>query len=143
MRLNANIFIRTLCLTTAFAWFNARGAAFGDVTLAVNTILMQLVHVLAHGLDGYAHAAESLVGSAIGSRRQADFKWAIRASTQWAFVTALGYCAVYGIFGADLVALITTIEPVRNLAADYLPWVIRATTTSNSTGISLPMRPRS
>jgi MATE family multidrug resistance protein len=124
LRVNRDIFIRTLCLIFSFAWFNANGAAFGDVTLAANAILMQLVQVLAYGLDGFAHAAEALVGAAVGAGRRDNYRWAIRVTTQWAAGTALVYTTVFWMFGADFVAFITSIDDVRNMAGSYLPWLI-------------------
>jgi MATE family multidrug resistance protein len=113
-----------LCLIISFAWFNLNGAAFGDVTLAANAILMQMIQVLAYGLDGFAHAAETLVGSAIGAGRRDQYRWAIRVTTQWAVGTALVYTSVFWLFGADFVALITSIDAVRLMADSYLPWLI-------------------
>ncbi|MGB7299654.1 MAG: MATE family efflux transporter [Burkholderiaceae bacterium] len=124
LSLNADIFVRTLCLIFGFAWFNAKSAGFGDVTLAGNAVIMQLVHLLAYGLDGFAHAAESLVGGAVGSKRRDEFRWAIRATTQWAALTAFAYTVVFAVFGTDMVALLTTIESVRVQAGEYLLWLI-------------------
>ncbi|MCP5265066.1 MAG: MATE family efflux transporter [Burkholderiaceae bacterium] len=121
---NGNLFLRTLCLITAFAWFNAQSAALGDLNLAVNAVLLQLLHLLSYGLDGFAHAAETLVGSALGARDARAYRWAIRSTTGWALGTALVYSALYAALGSAIVALLTTIEPVRSLAADYLPWLV-------------------
>src|SRR5690606_27351309 len=77
---NGNIFIRTLCLIAAFAWFHGQGARFGDMPLAANAILLQMVNLLAYGLDGFAHAAEALVGEALGAGDCDGFRWAVRAT---------------------------------------------------------------
>src|SRR5690606_22808319 len=65
---NGDILIRTLCLLFAFAWFANAGARFGDVTLAANHILLQLVSFSAFFLDGFAFVAEARVGAAWGAR---------------------------------------------------------------------------
>lgn len=124
MAVNRDIFLRTLALTFSFAWFTARGSALGDLTLAANAVLMNFSTFLAYGLDGFAHAVEPMVGSAIGSRRPADLKEAVKASTQLAAVVALLYVAVYGFGGTGIIALLTGLDEVRNTAATYLPWVI-------------------
>ena len=41
-QVNRDIFLRTLCLVAVTVFFTSTGAAYGDVTLAVNTLLMQL-----------------------------------------------------------------------------------------------------
>jgi multidrug resistance protein, MATE family len=38
------------------------------VTLAANQVLMQFLSITAHALDGFAFAAEALVGQAVGAR---------------------------------------------------------------------------
>lgn len=124
LKLNLDIFVRTLCLIGSFAWFNAQSAALGTVMLAANAILMQLVHVLAYGLDGFAHAAESLVGSAVGASRRDRFRRAAQVTTQWALLTALVYTVLYGLLGEVFVAAMTSIAPVRDAAVGFLPWVI-------------------
>ena len=83
-RVNRDIFIRTLTLIFAFAYFTARGAQFGETTLAANAVLMQFQNILSFGLDGFAHAAETLVGSAVGARDRRAFAAAVRTSTIWA-----------------------------------------------------------
>ncbi len=62
MGLNADIFLRTACLLAAFGWFAHAGAQQGDVILAANALLLNFLTFMAYGLDGFAHAAEALVG---------------------------------------------------------------------------------
>ncbi len=38
---------------------------------------------MAYGLDGFAHAAEALVGAALGARDRHALRSAIRVSTLW------------------------------------------------------------
>ena len=59
---NRDIFIRTLCLIFTFSFFTAKSAEQGDLVLAANTILLQLWMVASYGIDGFAYAAESMVG---------------------------------------------------------------------------------
>ncbi len=124
MAMNIDLFIRTLCLLFGFAWFARQGVALGETTLAANAVLLQLVHVLAFGLDGFAHAAEALVGEAVGARDRQAFRRAVRASTQWAAGTAAGFMLVYAVTAADLVNWLTIHESVRLEARRHLPWVV-------------------
>lgn len=124
LQVNLNIFIRTLCLVFAFAYFTARGAALGPTILAANAILMTMISFVAYGLDGFAHAAETLGGSAYGARDRRGFKVAVRTSTQWSAATALLGVVVLYALGDTFIGWMTSLENVSQVAARYLPWVV-------------------
>ena len=123
-RVNADIFIRTLCLVFAFGYFTATGARLGDVTLAANAILLNLQTFAAYGLDGFAHATEILAGAAVGARSLADFRRAVRTAGLWAALMALAVALVYVLAGDRIIALFTSIDEVRETAGRYLPWMM-------------------
>ena len=124
MRANGHIFVRTLCLVFAFAWFTAQSARLGEVILAANTILMHLQSIMAYALDGFAHAAEALAGSAYGARKSRAFKRAVRVSTAWAGATAVLMCIAYWLFGGHLIGAFTNIEAVLEVSGRYLIWMV-------------------
>ena len=121
---SGDIFIRTICLVFAFAWFTGRGAAFGDVVLAANAVLLNFQTFMAHALDGFAHAAETLGGSAIGARNRRRFRQAVYTSTLWAVALAAGFFLVYLLAGPVLIDLLTSIEDVRKSAGEYMLWSV-------------------
>jgi len=125
-RLSANIFIRTLCLIGSFAFFTLQGAKYGEVTLAANAILMNFQTFMAHGLDGFAHAAEALVGKYFGRRDYQRMKQAIVVCSFWSIMIALVFVLFYGLFGDNLIHLLTDITEVQQTAMMYLPWAIAA-----------------
>jgi MATE family multidrug resistance protein len=122
--LNLDIFIRTLGVITAFALFTHQGAGFGDTMLAANAVLLQFQHFLSFGLDGFAHAAEALIGGALGARDRASLRAAVRITGQWALIVALLYAAIYAALGPLIIATLTDIVEVRALAGDFLPWLV-------------------
>ncbi len=122
--LNQNIFIRTLCLIFSFAFFTAQGAKYGDVVLAANAVLMNFQTFMAYGLDGFAHAAEALIGKAIGKRDKQQFTRAIHTAAIWSIGVAVIFVLLYGMFGTWLINLLTGIEAVRSTAYLFLTWVI-------------------
>ncbi|MGH6932892.1 MAG: MATE family efflux transporter [Dongiaceae bacterium] len=126
LRVNRDIFIRTICLIFAFAYFTASGGRLGNTTLAANAILLHMQTLMAYGLDGFAFAAEVFVGSAIGSRSRQALREAVRTASMWAGGLALIIAGIYGLFGVGIVNLFTTIEVVRLEAYRYLPWVALA-----------------
>lgn len=121
---NGDIFIRTLCLITAVAYFTARGAEQGDVVLAANAILMQLFMLVSHGLDGFAHVAETLVGSAVGARDRTQLRRAVAVTTIWSALVATVFALAYALLGGPFIDLMTVLPDVRDQAKDFLPWMI-------------------
>ncbi len=119
---NRDIFLRTLCLLACFAWFTHEGARRGDAILAANALLMNLQTFMAYVLDGFAQAAESLVGAAIGARARRDYDLALRISTFWAGASAAAFSLVYAGLGPLIVSGLTDQAAVRTAALIYLPW---------------------
>ncbi len=124
LRVNRDIFLRTLCLILAFAVFTAWGARLGDLTLAANAVLLNFQTFLSYGLDGYAQAAETLVGGAVGARDRHALRRMVATTSQWALASAVLYSLVYGVAGEGLINLLTGLDAVRAAALEYLPWVI-------------------
>ena len=115
-RVNRDIFIRTLCIELAFLLFARQSAQLGDGVLAANQILLRFLEFTAYGLDGFAYAAEALVGSAKGAGSPRDFDLAVRISTLWAGVLAVLLCLIYWVLGREAIALLTDLQDVRMLA---------------------------
>ena len=122
--LNVDIFIRTICLVSAFAYFTAQGAAFGNVVLAANAVLLNFQTFMAHALDGFAHAAEALGGRAIGARDRQAFRDAVRAAMLWGLIMAIAFTLVYLLAGVAIVELLTGIQDVRAAAREYIVWSV-------------------
>ena len=97
LRLNTDIFLRTSSLLFANAYFLSRAAELGDVALAANALLVQLRHVTAYALDGFASATEVLVGEAHGARDRPRLLEAIRLSQVWGLWVGGAISALYGI----------------------------------------------
>lgn len=121
---NFDIFVRTACLIIAFSWATRVGARLGDMALAANAILMQMVHLLAYGLDGFAFAAEALVGGALGARSLGALREAVVASTIWALIVAVGVAIAYLVAGPLLIAVMTDQPDVQATAEAYLFWLV-------------------
>jgi MATE family multidrug resistance protein len=118
--INRDIMIRTFALLTAFAFFTARSAAAGDVILAANEILMNLIVLAAYFLDGLAAAAEQLAGRAVGARHRPAFERAVRLTLVWGFGVGAAASLAFWLAGPLLVDVMTTSVPVRETARQYL-----------------------
>jgi multidrug resistance protein, MATE family len=119
---NADMMIRTICLLFAFAWFTSRGARNGDTAVAANSVLLHMFEVAAYMIDGFAYAAEALVGQAIGAKDQASYTKAITLSSLWVMVFgAIASLAIW-VFGPQFIDLMTVNSEVRAFAGHYLIW---------------------
>jgi multidrug resistance protein, MATE family len=126
LAVNRDIMIRSLALIFVFAWFLAQGAKSGDGILAANAVLMHFVTVTAYFLDGFAFAAEALVGRAVGAARRPGLIAATRLTTWWAAGVALLASLLLVVLGPMIVDLLSVDPTVRALARIYLPWAALA-----------------
>lgn len=121
---NADIFLRTLCLVACFAWFTHEGAKAGDAVLAANALLLNFQTIMAYLLDGFAQAAEALVGAAVGAGARVAYCQALRVPTLWAVLTALVFALAYALAGPAILALLSDDAQVRRTALVFLPWAV-------------------
>jgi MATE family multidrug resistance protein len=126
LAVNRDIMIRSLSLVFVFAWFMAQGARHGDSILAANAVLMHFISVSAYFLDGFAFAAEALVGQAVGAAHRAGLSKASRMTTWWAAGVALLSSLFLAALGPTLVDILTVEPGVRLLAREFLPWAVLA-----------------
>ncbi len=123
---NGDIMIRSLLLQTIFISFLFFGAKFGDVTLAANQILLQFLEIIATMLDGFAFAASSLVGQAMGARQPVALRRSVVLSSLWGMICVSGLSISFWLFGEMIVDLLTTSSEVRFEARHYLGYVVFA-----------------
>lgn len=123
-RINRDLFFRTLALTLAYGFFYNRSAAEGGLLLAVNVILLQYLYWMAYGIDGFAYAAESLVGKYSGARKLDQLRQIIRLSFWWGGGLAVSFSGIYFIFGNQLLGIFTNQPAVIAAAQPYLGWMI-------------------
>lgn len=122
-RANRHLFVRTACLVFIMTFFTAQGARQGDVILSANAILMQLILLVAFTQDGFAHAAESLAGHAIGKKDLKDFYRICLTTTAWGLVIALIATLIYGFFPDIIIGAITNLPEVLPAVKTYWPWL--------------------
>ncbi|MEL7021465.1 MAG: MATE family efflux transporter [Bacteroidota bacterium] len=123
LKLNADIFLRTFCLTLAFGFFYAQSAAGGELVLAANVILLQFLNWMSYGVDGFAYASESLVGKYAGARQDYNTRRAIRLSFGWGMMLAIVFSVVYGLLGSSLLQIYTDQSDVIAATQPYLFWM--------------------
>ncbi len=123
LRNNQYLFIRTLCLLYAFAFFTAMSTRLGETTLAANTIMLNLMMFAAFGLDGFAYAAEGLAGNAAGAADPKRFFESIKACAIWTATTACLISMTFLLFGPSLYPLITDHADVIAVIDGHALWL--------------------
>ena len=83
---NGDIMIRSVLLQIGFMSFLFLGAGFGDTTLAANQVLIQFLFITSYAMDGFAFAAEALIGQALGARNRAALRRGVMVTSFWAAV---------------------------------------------------------
>jgi len=122
-KVNLDIIIRTVCLIFTFAFFTSSSAKINDTILAVNTVLLQYLFVFAYLTDGFAYAAEALVGKFVGANNLPDLKVVIKRLFLWGFGFSIPFTIIYFIFGNALMLILTNNEKVIEAASPYLFWI--------------------
>ena len=126
---NSDIFIRTICLIFTLSFFTAKSSSLSTTVLAANQVLLQLFYVMAYGVDGFAFAAESLVGRYLGEKKTDSLREAIK----WLFVWGMGIGVIIGmiylVFGESILYLFTDIPEVIQTATPYMSWMIAVSIT--------------
>ncbi|WP_065329254.1 MATE family efflux transporter [Tritonibacter mobilis] len=126
MQVNGDIMVRSVLLNLSFTTFLFLGADLGDVTLAANQVLIQILQMTAFALDGFAFSAEALVGGAVGARNPARLRRAAIVSSYWGVGFSVALAMVFWWGGPALIDLMATAPEVREAARHYLIWVALA-----------------
>ncbi|MDB5867500.1 MAG: family efflux transporter [Betaproteobacteria bacterium] len=122
--INSDIVLRTLCVVSVLGFFMAKSAELGDLTLAANQVLHHFLIFTSFALDGFAHAAEAILGEAFGQRDREAFRRGMRVVFVWAGIVGALNVVIYAVAGHGIIALMTGIPEVRAAAAGYLLWPV-------------------
>ena len=123
---NTDILIRSALLEAVLLSFIFLGSDLGDVTLATNQVLVQFLHVSSYIMDGFAFAAEALVGQAFGARTVGAVRRASLLTSQWGVGVGVILALCFAIFGGAAIDALAASEVVRAAGRTYLPWMVAA-----------------
>jgi len=124
-KVNSDILIRSVLLEIAFVSFLFLGSSFDDATLAANQVLIQFLNITAYAMDGFAFAAEALLGKP-WSRNRLLFRKSAIMTSQWGFGLVIVMAIIFAVFGSNIIDVMTTAENVREVSREYLPWMVLA-----------------
>lgn len=122
--MNADLFVRSLCFIAIYIGFTVISARYGDILLAVSSIMMKILMIFSYFTDGFAYAGEAMTGRYIGARDQEN----LRKTVNWTFIWSMGLAAVFiGIYhfgGVLLLKMMTTDVAVVEASKAFLPWLV-------------------
>ena len=124
LSINLDIFFRSIMLQAISVSFLLYGGKFGDVKLAANQVLLQFLHIAAHGLDGFAFAAETLVGQAFGRKDRTILRKSVKVTSKLAFLLCCTMAIIFFFIGSSLIDVMTTAEDVRSEAKGYIIFIV-------------------
>ena len=123
-KVNSNIFLRTLCLIIVSTFFTSASAKFGNTTLAVNSLMMQLFVLFSYMMDGFAYAAEALTGRYIGEKNPVSLKKLINRLFLWGGILTLLFTLTYAVGSKTILSILTDEQSVLDVANQYIGWVL-------------------
>lgn len=123
LNINKDIFIRTFLLSITFSFLYSQSAYFGAVYVGVNVVLLQFLNWMSYGVDGFAYAAESLVGKYKGAKDDDKLIKTIRLCLVWGAGLAAIFGLCYGLFFTPLSRIFTNENVVLETLQDYRIWI--------------------
>ena len=130
MALNGNLFIRSLCFMVVYVGYTSLAGGYGDLELAVSSIMMKLFMFFSFFVDGFAYAGEALVGKAFGEVQRdkgqstKEINGIVRSLFNWSLAVGLIFTVVYAVLGKESIALMTSDSEVIETSMKYIGWLI-------------------
>ncbi len=123
-KVNANIFVRTLCLIAVLSFFTISSTNQGDITLATNSLLFQFFYFFSYFIDGFGYAAEALTGRYIGARNEIRLRKAIKLLFTWGFWIAIVFTVAYLLGINWFLTLLTYERSILTAAQPFFYWIV-------------------
>ena len=140
LKLNADLFVRSLCFIVVYVGWTIISSSYGDVELAASALMMKLFMLFSFFIDGFAFAGEALVGKAIGAQQStidsklstrrllstfnSQLSTIIRALFAWGTGVGLFFSLLYLLFPEALFSSLTTDREVVDTMHHYLGWLV-------------------
>ena len=123
-KVNGDIFLRTVCLSTVFTFITAASAHISSDVLAIDALLLQFCTLFSYIMDGFAYAGESLVGRYIGARDAKSLRLSVRLLLVWGVILTVLFTAIYAISGNSFLSLFSDEPSVIQGAQPYMFWTL-------------------
>ena len=132
LSLNGNLFVRSLCFMVVYVGFTSLASQYGDVELAVSTIMMKLFMLFSYFVDGFAYAGEALVGKYIGLNQESGVRIQDRSDISrvvgllfaWSLGVGVLFTLIFALWSGGFYRAMTSDTTVLARLADYTAWLI-------------------
>ncbi|MBR3290768.1 MAG: MATE family efflux transporter [Bacteroidales bacterium] len=121
---NSFLFIRSLLMLVVYEGFTIFAARFGDVELAVSSVMMHLLLLYSYFVDGFAYAGEALTGRFIGEQDRSSLNETVKYTFFWGGVIGLVSTVAYAIFPRAIIGILTDNPEVIAASEPYLFWLL-------------------
>lgn len=122
--MNSDLFIRSLCFIGVYIGFTTIAAHYGDLILAAGSILMKIMMLFSYFTDGFAYAGEALGGKFIGAKDRKGLEDTVRHVFIWSMGIAVISIVLYGVFGEQMLEIMTSDQEVLEMCRGYLTWLL-------------------
>jgi MATE family multidrug resistance protein len=122
--MNTDLFIRSLCFIAIYIGFTVISARYGDLLLAVSSILMKILMIFSYFTDGFAYAGEAMTGRYIGAGNKEMVRSTVRWTFVWSMSIAVIFMGIYHFAGVPLVKIMTSDQAVVEMSEVFLPWLL-------------------
>jgi MATE family multidrug resistance protein len=123
MTLNADFFVRSLCLIIVYVSMTIISAKYGDLLLASCSVIMQLLMIFSYFTDGFAFSGEAICGKHFGRRDFRTVDFAVKRVFLWSMGVGMIFVLIYSLTGVPLLLLMTSDETVVEASRRFLPWL--------------------
>lgn len=101
----------------------ADGAKLGNLTLAINVIVMQFFQFFSFFIDGFAYCGEALVGLRAGEKNYLMLRQSVRRLLYWGWATGIIFSFFYFSGIAPITSLLTDSKNVLEGVLELTFWV--------------------
>ena len=122
--MNRDLFIRSLCFIAIYIGFTIISARYGDLLLAVSSIMMKLLMIFSYFTDGFAYAGEAMTGRFIGAKDEPMLRQTIKWTFVWSMSIALIFMLIYQFAGIPMLKMMTSDPSVVEASREYIPWLL-------------------
>ena len=125
-----------------YVGFTSLASKYGDVELAVSTIMMKLFMLFSYFVDGFAYAGEALVGKEIGGGQEqgknhssvneirtqnqdvSSLSTVVRLLFAWSLGVGVLFTLIFAVWSGEFYQAMTSDGIVLGRLADYTLWLI-------------------
>ena len=122
--MNTDLFVRSLCFIAIYIGFTVISARYGDLLLAVSSIMMKLLMIFSYFTDGFAYAGEAMTGRYIGEKNGLMLRQTVKWTFVWSMSIAALFMVIYQSGGVALLRMMTSDPAVVEASREYLPWLL-------------------